>query len=1028
MTDTLIEKPASAALVRPKLRLNIRWQNWALPLGVFLVALLPRLLNLDAFLTADEDDQIMFAHLFLKAALQGDWGGALVLGYPGVPTLILGGLGVGLRYLAHFNGWLPLPWAAADLMTTLNQVTTRFGVFSYPADFLVWVRAPMALLASVNVLLLYWLARRLLDARLALLGTLIIAFDPFILAHSRVIHVDAPLAYFMFLSFLAFLLYLEQGVWKWLVFSGVFGGLAALSKTPAAVLGPILVVSGLAYALLPPPDVPRRVRWQRLIIALVGWAALAALAFFALWPSMWTRPAFALEWIINNIVSVNNHAHPTTGIFWGNQQTDQNPLYYLIVFPYHLTPLTTGGVLVGLGMIGAGLWQRRRSPAGWLSRHLPLAMSLVAYVVIFAAPVSAISRRGDRYILPVFFAGGLLSALALWWLAQGIVGEKSQIFQKFKNRFNFLTPFRLAGAVVLAQIVAVLLYHPYYLAYFNPVLGGGRTAPYHINVGWGEGLDLAADYLNRATGQPKRQVAAWYSNQFSPYYHGPTVDLSDQTSALTADTTVFYINQVQRGFPSGEILSYFWQRQPEYVVRLGGMDYAWIFAGPVVSRDVPKNYAFAANVVLGGGARLVGLDIPQSSAPVDAYTLSQVARAATFTTPYTEMKDGLPVTLYWETLAKISGEHNVYIRLVDEKGIAWGQVDRMILSGLWRPDRWRGGYFLRDEYRLPIDPATPPGVYHFEVGLYDFDTGQSYGVARNIGQLILTPPRTLPHPENLKLTTAANLPLPNNLTMVGHDFVDRAAPPGAEIQGKIFWQAARAVTQDFQVEFSLLGTAGEKYVITQEPLSAAYPASGWRRGEIVGAAYRFRIPAAAPPGTYPVAATLTDPQSGAAIGPAVTLAAITVEAQARSFTLPQDVTPVSAYINDELELVGYKLHDQAVAPRETFGLTLYWRSLRPAQANYSVFVHAVGPDQVMRGQWDTVPAQGSAPTVGWLPGEIIEDKIEVPMVKDAPPWKYDIFVGMYDSLTGERLPAASLNAPVSDNRVWLTRVQVTSKK
>ena len=69
----------------------------------------------------------------------------------------------------------------------------------------------------------------------------------------------------------------------------------------------------------------------------------------------------------------------------------------------------------------------------------------------------------------------------------------------------------------------------------------------------------------------------------------------------------------------------------------------------------------------------------------------------------------------------------------------------------------------------------------------------------------------------------------------------------------------------------------------------------------------------------------------------------------------------------------------------------------------------------------------TSPTSGWIPGEIIEDHYEVPMIKDAPPWKYDIFVGMYDPLTNERLPLSSHKAPVSDNRVWLTRVQVVEK-
>jgi 4-amino-4-deoxy-L-arabinose transferase-like glycosyltransferase len=1024
--DVLIEKTSSESrrLTLAGITIDQRWLRLAVPIILFLAVFAPRILGLDVFLTADEDDQMMFSSLFLKSALQGDWAGALVLGYPGVPTLILGAVGVGLRYWFHYQGWLPLPWVTADLMTTLDQVTTHFGMFEYPLDFIVWVRFPMALVASLSILGIYLLAKRLLDERIAMFAIFIIAFDPFILAHTRIIHVDAPLAYFMFLSFLAFLLFIDQGGWPWLLLSGVFGGLAALSKTPAALLGPILVISGLFYVLFPPPEVPRSVRWKRLGLALLGWGIVAIGAFVALWPAMWTRPMFALEWIIRNIQSVNSLPHPTTGHFWGDQLSDQSPYYYLIAFPFHLTPLTTVGVIAGLAMMVAGFVARWRKAESWAARVLPLTLSLMVYVVLFIAPVSLISRRGDRYILPVFFATGLLSALVLWWLALLV----KKYFPTFLNRFN-LTPLRLVWAAVGLQALLVLLYHPYYFAYYNPALGGYRTAPYRLNIGWGEGLDLAARYLNDLNPENPAQVAAWYSNQFAPFYRGPTIDLSDQSSALTGKYTVFYINQVQRGFPSREILAYFRQREPLQRVKLGGIDYAWIYQGPVVSQDPPQYYAFPTKAILGGGARLVGVDVPRLEMPVDAYpqiSRSYEAMASRF---YSESLPGLPVTLYWETVGQIHGEHNVYIRLVDASGHAWGQVDRLILAGLWRPDRWHTGYFLRDEYKLPIDPATPPGAYQFEVGMYDFVTGQSYGVVKNIGGITLTPPERLPQPADLELDNLVSTPVNEALTLIGHNYGHSQVSPGAEIIGKIFWQATKSVAKDYRVEFSFLSSADhKKYVIAESLLSPTYPSSQWRRTEVVGAAYRVRVPAVAPPGDYPLMVSVIDPDTGEAVGPAITLATVTISAQERNFELPKDVTPISAFLNDELELVGYKLLDPTVTSRNSFGLTLYWRSLRPAASNYTVFVHAVGPDQVIRGQWDSVPVQGTAPTSGWLPGEIVEDHYQVPMAKDAPPWKYDIFVGMYDTLTGQRLPVTSQKAPISENRIWLTRVQVVNSR
>ena len=1048
-----------------------RFLPWLVPLIVFLVALLPRIANLDIFLTADEDDQIMFASLFLKSALEGDPSNALVLGYPGIPTLFLGAIGVGLRYLFHYSGLLPLPWVTDDLMTTLEQTTLNFGTFEYTLDFIFWVRTPMAIATALSIMLIYLLVRQLVNEPLALLGTLIIAFDPFILAHSRVLHVDAPLAYFMFIAFLAFLLYLVEGRWRYLVTSGLFAGLAALSKTgPAIFLGPILVVSGLYYVLFYPLSggQTRVLYSKRFLIALFGCGFTGMAAFFALWPTMWQQPTEAVGWIIKNLQSVNGTHHPTTGIFWGGGLTDQSPFYYLIVLPYHLTPLTTFGLLASLGLVAANGWARWRKTEHWLSRQLPLALSLVAYVVLFITPVSFVSRRGDRYILPVFFATGLLAALGLWWfanwltrrLSREIILADNQILRQPRfwpaiQEIIDITPGRLIGGLILLQLIAVLSYHPYYLSYYNPLMGGGETAPYRLNVGWGEGLDEAARYLNEITRGRPHQVAAWYRNQFAPYYDGYTVDLSDQNAALFSDYTVFYLNQVQRGFPSKEIIEYFRQREPIQVINLGGVEYAWIYDGPVVSARPPESYNFAVGTLLGGGANLLGVDVAQTSLPTDAYVGDPQTMPTSSDTPpiFGEDVPGLPVTLYWETVSKIHGEHNIYIRLLDEAGNVWGQVDRLILAGLWRPDRWRQGFVIRDEYRLPIDPGTPPGTYHLEVGLYDFVTGQTYGIAKDIGDITLTPAKTVPQLPDLNLERQPLTAINDSLTLVGHTYTNTEVVPGAEIQGQIFWQANRPLEQDYQVQFWLSApdllsssqlqtsmlrqaadfgvpdvnstvTTDDRFIIHEASLLPAYPTSNWRHNELIGSAYQFRASAYAPAGDYPLMVTILDPTTGETIGEDVELAQVTVKPVKRNFTLPQDVTPLSAILNDEIELVGFRLHDETVPPREAFGLTLYWRGLRPAEANYTVFVHAIGPDQSLRGQWDSMPVQGHSPTSGWFPGEIIEDHYEVLMEKYAPAWKYDIFVGMYNADTGQRLPIYSAESPLSDNRVWLTRVQV----
>ncbi len=693
---------------------RIRRRQWLLALFVLLLALLPRLMNLDAFLTADEDDQIRFAAGFLTAVLARDWGRAVLLGYPGVPTMAFGSLALGARYLLHQWAVLPLPGNPPDLATALADV------LRYPLVYISAARTVMGVTASLAVLVMYLLMRRLLGVRVALTAAVLIAFEPMFLANSRILHVDAPLTYFMFLSFLAFWLFLSEGRWAWLALSGVCGGLAALSKTPGVILGPILLAAGLLYALHPPhlwataPAMrltpaamatdPRGGRWRRFLVAVVVWGGVAIAAFCALWPSLWADPGQAISLLVANATTAVQTVHPTSGVFWG-YGGDRSPFYYLISLPFHLTVLSTLGLLVG---IYATL---RCRP------YRPLLLSLWAYVIFFLIPVSITGRRGDRYILPLFLPLDLMTALALTWLARRWSQSGQTSLAVAGGRWKSPLPWMrrhagwLLGLAVGIQTVSVLALRPYYFDYFNPLLGGGRTAPRFVNIGWGEGLDRAAAYLNQLPDAEHKTVAAWYSGQFAPFFKGSTIDLSSNEPALTADYTVFYINQLQRGFPSLDLLQYFQDRQPMHAVWLNGVEYALIYPGPVIGFVPPTGIQQPVDVTLGGAVHLMGYDLTRDGPHAD---------------------DPMHITLYWQVLSPVSGDYNVYLRLTDESGNVFGKVDRLPLAGLWRTNQWQPGHVIRDEYRLSLRPGAPPDVYYLEVSMYSFATGETFGVARNI--------------------------------------------------------------------------------------------------------------------------------------------------------------------------------------------------------------------------------------------------------------------------------------------------------
>ena len=103
-------------------------------------------------------------------------------------------------------------------------------------------------------------------------------------------------------------------------------------------------------------------------------------------------------------------------------------------------------------------------------------------------------------------------------------------------------------------------------------------------------------------------------------------------------------------------------------------------------------------------------------------------------------------------------------------------------------------------------------------------------------------------------------------------------------------------------------------------------------------------------------------------------------------------------------------------------VTLFWSAESPPERDYTVFVHVVGPDGQMIGQWDQVPAAGKAPTSGWAPGQLIADAYRVRVQAGAGDGPYRVYVGMYDPTTGTRSDIISAY-PVSERRLLAGTIQ-----
>jgi hypothetical protein len=236
------------------------------------------------------------------------------------------------------------------------------------------------------------------------------------------------------------------------------------------------------------------------------------------------------------------------------------------------------------------------------------------------------------------------------------------------------------------------------------------------------------------------------------------------------------------------------------------------------------------------------------------------------------------------------------------------------------------------------------------------------------------------------------------------------------------WRAESDLGEDYLILLQLQAEDGTSWTLYRErPASGSYPTTLWEQGEVVRELPNARFPADVPSGRYALMAGLADAGSGEEMG-LVSLAELTVEGRPRTFEVPPIQHPLGVNLGDQVELLGYDLDGTELKAGGTLSVTLYWKALAEMGTSYTVFIHLLDAEDKIWGQRDSLPGNGTLPTTGWLPGEVIVNQYEIPVQPDAPPDQYVIEVGMYQAVTGQRLPITNQKGQAVDDRVLLEKV------
>ena len=363
-------------------------------LFLFVVALALRLPGLGSFLTPDENLWATRTTRFLTALSAGDWAATSITGHPGVTTMWAGSLGLIAKWLfARSPG-------ATSFMDTVNELAAD----PVRLDYLPWLRMPVALACAAAIVVIYLLARRVMNERVALLAAGLLAFDTFLLAHGRLLQMDGLLAMGIAVAWLALVAALRTGQRRFYLLSGLSIGAAVLTKSPALVMGPLMLGAIVLVRMGQPGST--RTRLGRIGTDLLWVGVPAALCIFLLWPAMWAEPLAALRGVWALMTTYSGDAHELGSYWLGQPVPEPGALFYAATLLLRTTPVTSIGLLLALAAVV--LDRKAAAPAG--DHPSGTVWALLAFVLWFGMMLTLGAKKIDRYLLPVFPVVDLLAA------------------------------------------------------------------------------------------------------------------------------------------------------------------------------------------------------------------------------------------------------------------------------------------------------------------------------------------------------------------------------------------------------------------------------------------------------------------------------------------------------------------------------------------------------------------------------------------------------------------------------------------
>ncbi len=505
-----------------------------------------------------------------------------------------------------------------------------------PDKILFFARLPIMLLAILFGWLLFKWVRSIYGSKIALLTIFLYALSPTFLAHSRYVTTDLAAAFGFFIGIAAFLRFLEKQTWRRLLVAGVAFGIAQLLKFSLFLLVPIFALLALLWVFLEVSqsaeerafEISRaekiksflkkaaKLFGKLLIIGLIGLVIIWIVYIWHVWnypqarqfrdaevilSSFGLRPVVNLDlWFIKHSVTrplgqyllgllmvIQRAGGGNTTYYLGEVSAAGWPSYFPVAYllketlAFHLLALIA--ILLAIRNIKNSKEKNWMAVLGWLKDNFALTASIFFIAFYWLYSMKSPLNIGVRHILPTFpFIYLLVSREITSWLYRPRLEEPKTLRERLRTLYkNFIEPIPklvLISFIMLWLAASIIITFPFYLSYYNELVGTEFGYRYIVdsNYDWGQDLKRLGEVMARENipkiyleyfggGSPRY----YFGEKFEPWSSSKGSPPTGSYFAISATLLQSAKGKPVQGFQMKPEDTYSWLKNPSPIERAG---------------------------------------------------------------------------------------------------------------------------------------------------------------------------------------------------------------------------------------------------------------------------------------------------------------------------------------------------------------------------------------------------------------------------------------------------------------------------